>query len=755
MGRYFVVVKSPLKTTHTKTGFFFVLNLRGVQTALKYIFDMKRLPIILALVLAGVFFAFRSQGKTTPNPPGKYEKILQIVGAILTQGHYEPKDINDDFSRKIFNKYFEDLDPEKNIFLQQDVKSLEKFSTQIDDEVKGAPVQFFKDAGILFDTRIKEAEVYYKEILAKPFDFTKDEIYIGDGDKKAFPTTEAARKDEWRKYLKYLTLQRYADLVDGRESNKGKEGAVTKTDAELEKEAREKVQAAMTRTFDRYRSKFMEEDKFNVFVNTITEVMDPHTEFMAPPDKRYFDETMSGKFYGIGAQLTYDEGNIKISSILPGGPAQKSGEVEAGDIIVRVAQGPEAPVELTGYTVQDAVKLIRGKKDSQVKLTLRKKDGTLKNLTLIRDEIVQDEAYVRSVVINEGGQKTGYIYLPEFYADFQEMNGVRSGMDVAKEVNKLKAEGVNGIVIDLRNNGGGALYDVIQIAGLFIDQGPVVQVRDRQGKPQVMRDRDEGVVYDGPLVVMVNEMSASASEILAAAIQDYGRGVIIGSTSTYGKGTVQRTIGLDPNNNFANANSDLGSLKLTLQKFYRISGGSTQQRGVQPDVVIPDYLEYLKIREKHNPYSLPYDEISKASYPKWNAGYSLDAVKQAASARIAADTAFKRIQETSVFVGRQNDKAYSLQLDKYRLEQKQIRDAVKRIDNLTKLQKTLPVSFLKVDEGKYVSVDKDKTERYKQWLTGVSKDIYVDQAVKVIRDIVAQQNIAKTTTDKKEPVKAF
>ena len=724
-----------------------------MQKALKYIFDMKRFPIILVLVLAGVFFATRSLGKSNTPPPSKYEKILQMVGAILTQGHYEPKDLNDDFSRKIFDKYFEDLDPEKNIFLAQDLKSLEKFATKIDDEVKGAPVQFFIEAGKLFDARVQEAGAYYKEILAKPFDFTKDEIYVGDNDKKSFTSTEAARKEEWRKYLKYLTLQRYADLVDSRESNKGKEGAVSKTDAELEKEARDKVMAVMTRTFERYRSKFTEEDKFSVFVNTITEMMDPHTEFMPPLDKRYFDETMSGKFFGIGAQLQYDEGNIKIASVLPGGPAQKSEQVEAGDIIVRVAQGNEAPVELSGFSVQDAVKLIRGKKDTDVKLTLRKKDGTLKTLTLKRDEIVQDEAYVRSAVITEGSQKTGYIYLPEFYADFQEMNGVRSGMDVAKEVNKLKGEGVDGIVIDLRNNGGGALYDVIQIAGLFIDQGPIVQVRDRQGKPQVMRDRDEGVVYDGPLVIMVNEMSASASEILAAAVQDYGRGVVIGSTSTYGKGTVQRTIGLDPESNFTNTNSELGSLKLTLQKFYRISGGSTQQKGVVPDVVIPDYLEYLKIREKHNPYSLQYDEISKASYPQWKSGYSLEAVKQSASTRIAADTTFKRIQEASVFVGKQNDKAYSLQLDKYRMEQKQVREAVRKIEGLTKLQKPLPINFLKQDESKYVSVDKDKTERYKQWLTNVSKDVYVDQAVKVVKDIVAQQNVAKT--EKKEPVRAF
>jgi carboxyl-terminal processing protease len=723
-----------------------------MQTALKYIFDMKRFPIILALVLTGVFFTVRTVGRTNSNPPSKYEKVLQLVGAILTQGHYSPKDINDEFSRKIYTRYFESLDPERNIFLASDIKSLEKFSTRIDDEVKGAPVEFFKAAGQIFDTRIKELEEEYKTILAKPFDFTVNETYQGNSDSKQFPTTDAARREDWRKYLKYLTLQRYSDLLDSRESSKGKEGEIKKTDAELEKEAREKVLAAMNRTFDRYRNKFNEDDKFTVFVNTITEMMDPHTEFMPPLDKRYFDETMSGKFYGIGAQLSYDEGNIKISAVTPGGPAQKNGEVESGDIIVRVAQANEAPVELTGFTVPDAVKLIRGKEGTKVTVTLRKKDGSLKNISLVREEIVLDEAFVRSVVVNEGNQKVGYIYLPEFYSNFQEANGAHSGEDVAKEVKKLKAEGVDGIVIDVRSNGGGALYDVIQIAGLFIDQGPVVQVKDRQGKPQVMRDRDGGVLYDGPLVVMVNEMSASASEILAAAMQDYGRGIVMG-TNTYGKGTVQRTIGLDPESGFMNTNSELGSLKITLQKFYRVNGGSTQQKGVVPDVVIPDYLQHLKIREKDNPLSMPYDEISKASFQTWNSGYSLEAVKQMAKARIAMDTTFKRISDASVFVAKQNEKVYNLQLEKYRTEQKEIRNAVKSIENLTKLKSPLPVQFMKEDQSRYISNDKDKTERYKQWLANVSKDVYVDQAVKVIKDMVSQQNIAKANSDNKGAVK--
>ena len=712
--------------------------------ALKYMLNMKRLPILIVMLAAGIFLAFRTVGNNNPaNPPSKYEKILQIVGEILRQGHYSPKDINDEFSKKVYNKYFEDLDADKNIFMQEDLATLQKFSTTIDDEIKGAPVQFFFEVGKLFNKRAEEATSVYKDILSKPFDFTAKEVVVTDAAKLKFASNDAERRESWRKRLKYLTLQRFVDLQDARESNKGKEGFVVKTDAELEKEARDKVRIAMDRIFERYRLKFNDDDKFDVFVNTITSMMDPYTEFFPPVDKRYFDEQMSGSFFGIGAQLTYDEGNIKIASILPGGPAQKSGDIEVGDIVVRVAQGSGTPVELTGYDVTDAVKVIRGQKGTEVRLTLRKKDGTLKTVTILRDKIVQDETFVRSAVVTQGTSKIGYIFLPEFYADFEHQDGARSGADVAKEVTKLKQEKVDGIVIDLRNNGGGSLYDVIQIAGLFIDQGPIVQVRDRDGQPQVMRDRDGGVLYDGPLAVMVNEFSASASEIFAAAIQDYGRGVIIGSTSTYGKGTVQRPFGLDPETNFMSTNSDLGSLKLTLQKFYRVNGGSTQLKGVVPDVVVPDYYEYLKLRERDNWNALQWDEIKQANYNAWQPGFSFNTIKGLANARVANDSVFKLIKNQTDILAKQNDKEYPLEINQFKQEQKITREAVKRIEKLVKLDKDMQVSFLKQDEQRYVSADKDKNERYKAWLNNLSKDRYVDQAVKVINDMVTQQNIAK------------
>lgn len=714
---------------------------------------MKRLPLVIAMLIAGIFLAFQTMGTSNTNPPSKYEKILQIVGEILTQGHYSPKDINDEFSKKVYTKYFEELDADKNLFLQQDLENLKAYSTRIDDEIKGAPVQFFLEVSKVFNKRAEEAAKLYQEILAGPFDFTIKESIITDSKKNNFAATEAERKEKWRKYLKYLTLQRYVELVEARESNKGKEGFVVKTDAELEKEAREKVKLGMDRTFERYRLKFNEDDKFSVYVNTITSMMDPYTEFMPPVDKRYFDEQLSGSFYGIGAQLTYEEGNIKIASVLPGGPAQKSEQVEVGDAVVRVAQGKDSAVDLTGYSVEDAVKIIRGKKGTEVRLTLRKKDGTLKTLSLIRDKIVQDEVYVRSAVIKEGNSRIGYIFLPEFYANFEDPSDPhRSSVDVENEVKKLKADNVDGIVIDLRNNGGGSLYDVIQIAGLFIDQGPIVQVKDRERQPEVMRDRDGGVLYDGPLAVMVNEFSASASEIFAAAIQDYGRGIVIGSTSTYGKGTVQRSFGLDPASNFMSANSELGSLKLTLQKFYRISGGSTQQKGVVPDVIIPDYYEYLQFRERDNPGSLPYDEISKASYSMWQPGFSFQPIKNLAQSRVTNDSVFNLIKKETDILARQNDKKYPLEINEFRAEQKITRDAIKRIEKLVKKDSAMEASFLKQDESRYFSADKDKTARYQAWLNNISKDIYVDQAVKVINDMVTQHNLAKGKT---APAKTF
>jgi carboxyl-terminal processing protease len=714
--------------------------------AFKYLTDMKRLPILLLLLITGTFVAFKSLGKSS-NPPSKYDKILKTVGQMLADAHYQPKVFNDAFSKKIFTKFINDVeqDNQRRIFLQADYNALKNYETSIDDEIRGdQPVQFFLEVGKIFNSRIEEAAKIYTDILSQPFDYSVDETVVTDPDKIRVPVNEAERKENWRKYLKYLSLDRYTELLESREKNKGKEGFVVKTDAELEKDARDRIKRIMDRTFDRYRHKFGDDDRFNIFVNEITNAMDPHTEYFPPVEKRYFDEQMSGSFFGIGAQLSYDDGNIKIASLITGTPAWKSGEVEVGDIILKVAQGKGEPVDLIGYDVQDAVKLIRGSEGTEVRLTLKKADGSVKTVALIRAKIVQEETFARSAIVKTGNSKIGYIYLPEFYADFEHPKEPRCFEDVRDELIRLKAEKVDGIIMDLRNNGGGSLYDVVQMAGLFIEQGPIVQVKDRESKvPTLYKDKDPQVIYDGPLAVMVNEFSASASEIFAAAIQDYNRGVIIGSTSTYGKGTVQRNYGLDLTSSLLGTNSELGTVKLTLQKFYRINGGSTQLRGVSSDIVLPDDRELWKFREKDDPNALGWDEISKSNYTPWNPGYDVESIKKMEQERVNANPTFKAIKENSEWLDKQNDKEHPLQLEKYRQEIKSIQSTVKQNETLLKLKDSLDVSPLHGDENMFPN-DKNKQDRFNNWLKGLSKDIYIDQTVKVMNDMISQRNLAMT-----------
>lgn len=709
--------------------------------------NKRNLPIVLLILAGGVFVAFRTLG-IGGNPPTKYETILHNVGEYLEELHYSPKAIDDKFSMEVFNKYLTEVDAEKNVFFQSDIDELQgKYGTKIDDEILGKPIQFVPAVNVIYKKRLAETEGLYKEILSKPFDFSKEEDYNQNYDQLKWPHSEAERKEAWRKQLKYLSLERYSDLLDGQEARKHDSGFVKRSDAALEQEARDRTLKIMDRIYERLKVKTTDDDRFNMFVESIVQSMDPHTDYFPPVEKRYFDEQMSGRFFGIGASLKEDDGNIKITTLVTGSPAWKSGKVAIGDIIVKVAQDTGEAVDLTGFGVEDAIKLIRGKKGAEVKLTLRKTDGTTQVVPLIRDEIVQDElTFARSAIVNSPKGKIGYIYLPEFYADFDNEKGNRCSIDVAKEIMKLKAEKVDGIVLDLRNNGGGSLYDVVQMAGLFVEQGPIVQVRSRDEKPQIYPDHDKSVLYDGPFAVMVNELSASASEIFAAAIQDYHRGVIIGSSSTYGKGTVQRPIGLDKTLGLANPNSDLGTIKLTLQKFYRISGGSTQLRGVSSDIVLPDIYpdiyEYAKIREKDNPDALPWDEIQKADYTPWKYAYDMNTIKGLSNQRLKNDSAFNQIQSDAEWLSKTEDKVFSLNLQKYRDEQKQIKATVRQIETLSRLPASnqLSVQSLPEDAHKYDD-DKLKAERFQAWLKERRSDVWLGETVNVLDDMIASRNV--------------
>lgn len=702
---------------------------------------MKSLPVYLVLLGGISFFAFTNAGNRTKVVPGKYEKIINNVMLVLKEIHYNPKKVDDAFSAQVFDRYLNALDPGKNILLKSDIEQLRaKYEKQIDEELNGrAKAEFFSAAGEIYKKRMEELQSVYQELLAKPFDFSKNERVQLDPEKLNFPANEAERKEAWRKRLKFFALERYNDLLNQQEN--AKSPAKEKSNAELEKEAREKVQKIQTRFFDGLKKKANSDEYFRLFMNSVTQLYDPHTDYFPPVEKRNFDEEMSGRYGGIGAGLREEDGNIKIISLTSGSPAWKSGEIAVGDVLVSVAQAVGEPVDVSGLTTSDCVKMIRGKVGTDVKITLRKADGSIKTVKLTRKELKLEDTFVKSSIIKDGDQKIGFIYLPEFYADFERPGGARCSQDVAAEIEKFKKEGVSGIIMDLRNNGGGSLYDVVQMAGYFIEDGPIVQVKDREGSIQTQKDRDKSVLWDGPLAVMVNEFSASASEIFAAAIQDYGRGVIIGSSSTFGKGTVQRQIPLNFEGNKLLDTDEYGSIKVTLQKFYRINGGSTQLKGVNPDIVLPDTYEYLKYREKDDKNALKWDEISKAGFSGWKNTCNIPSIRAGSLARVDTSSMFNQIKEQTKWLGSEMDRDYSLKLDVYREEQKKIKDAGKKIEALLKNRDSLDVSFMQQDVEKYMG-EKDKADRNGNFLKALKTDIYIAETVKVMQDMIRENNLA-------------
>ena len=705
--------------------------------------NKRVIPFVLPVIAVLVLLVAKSWGNEKSEPASRYEKILTSVAEWLEQGHFSPKKLDDTFSKQVFYKFIDDVDPDKAMLLQSDIDKLKVYENQVDNELRTGKMEIVPAVEDIYKKRLEESALICNSLLQKPLDFTVNETVNLDRDKASWPKNDAERKEVWRKKLKYMVLERYADALDTREKNKGTKDFVVKADSTLERESRERVAKIWQRSFTRLRNKFTMDDKFNLYVNTIAETMDPHTEFFPPVEKRSFDEMMSGHFFGIGAQLQENDGNIKITALITGSPAWKSGEVQVGDIIMKVAQGNAEPVDITGFELPDAVKLIKGKKGTEVKLTLKKVDGSIKTISLIRDEIVQEEAFARSAIVNKE-HKIGYIYLPDFYADFDNPNGANCARDVANEIIKLKAENVEGIIMDLRYNGGGSLPDVIKMVGLFIEDGPVVQVKDRYGEASVYRDKDKTLLYSGPLAVMINEYSASASEIFAAAIQDYGRGVIIG-TPSYGKGTVQRNVSLDASNGgiLTPGSSDLGSLKLTIQKFYRINGGSNQLKGITPNIILPDNYEFTDGKEKDNPNALPWDEIASAPFKPWPSATQYATIEKQYQGKIDQDTSFITIRKNAEWLSNISKKELSLNLTAYQDMQKKIKAAVKQNENIQTLKDPMNINFMKADDDRIAGMDKEKGERFRSWLKNLKNDLYLEETSRIMNDLIVNDKTAK------------
>ncbi|HUR30907.1 MAG TPA: carboxy terminal-processing peptidase [Saprospiraceae bacterium] len=694
--------------------------------------------IIAALtgLIAYLGFAFYNK----PENGDKEKLILQAVLELMTKYHFKEVPLDDNFSNKLFDTYIDRLDGMKRFLTIGDYDLLDDYQDSLDEGLKNIDLHFFDLSYDRINKAVEKTRKWYPEILAEPFNFSIKDSIETDGEKRDWAKNDAELKEFWRAYLKYETLTRLAEKIKAQEDLKEQPEGGIKSVSELEAEARTDVKKVFDDWFDRL-EKVRRSDRFEMYLNSVTNVFDPHSDYFNPKEKEDFDINMSGRLEGIGARLQMDGDFTKVVLIIPGGPAWKQKELEVDDKIFKVQQETETePVDVTGWLVDEVVGLIRGPKGTKVSLTVRKTDGSVREITIVRDEVILDEGFAKSAIMELEGEigDVGYISLPKFYADFENPDGRSCFEDVAIEVEKLMKSNVKGIILDLRNNSGGSLNDVVQMSGLFIEDGPIVQVKGRDKAPVILRDKDEQVVYTGPLIVMVNTQSASASEILAAALQDYGRAVIVGSQSTFGKGTVQRFFDLDKAVPGYDEFKPLGDIKLTLQKFYRINGGSTQLKGVIPDINLPDNQQYIDSGEKELDYPMEWTEITPVEYSqdivKLN---NIDAIKRKSENRIKASPQFEKVIANALRIKEIRDETVvPLQLDEYRAmdrdreeESQAFKKAFGQIEDL----KLANLSF----DLPAITADSSKLGRNEAWMESLGKDIYIEETLHIMKDLMA------------------
>ncbi len=568
-----------------------------------------------------------------------FGKEAATICALLPRYHYRRMAFNDSLSSVVFDKYFEELDNSKVYFLASDIQSFEKYRTKLDDLTKAGIVdpafEVYKVFRERYRARLKEVAA---NLVAQNFDYSADEYYETERDKATWAKTPAELNDTWRKIVKSQALS-------------------LKLTGKKQEEITDLLRKRYERLLKSY-DQLNDEDVFSFYMNCITEAYDPHTNYLSPKATDLFKQSMSLSLEGIGARLQTDNDYTKVAEILPGGPAEKSNKLHANDLITGVAQGQDGEmVDVVGWRIDEVVKLIKGPKGSTVRLQVLPAAtgvaGPPVVLTFVRDKVKLEDQAAKKKTVNYsvGGKnmKLGVITLPGFYMDFDayqkgDPDFRSTTRDVKKLIKEFQAENVDGIVMDLRNNGGGSLSEAIDLTGLFIKDGPVVQVRNFNGNVEVGLDEDKQVFYSGPLIVLTNRFSASASEIFAGAIQDYRRGVIVGE-STFGKGTVQNVIDLEKA--IKDPGDKLGELKITFQKFYRVTGSSTQHKGVTPDILLPSALLPEQYGESANPSALPWDEIKKSDFQKTTdiTDKTIAGLQKNYQARLKSDPALKRYEQ--------------------------------------------------------------------------------------------------------------
>ena len=713
------------------------------------------------VLLLAVFVAAASCSFTTKNfdNPEKDKLLIDLVTYVLEKWHYASPSIDDTFSEAVFTNFIDGLDPIKRYFLKQDILEFEQYKLQIDDQLKMKDLSFFNLVYNRLTLRMEESKTLYQNALSTPFDYTKDEAINVDYDALGYATTKNELQARWRRQLKFSTISTYYDFLEEKQSadqRKAEAVSLSKkyiatvneglTDKELEEKSRASTQTNLEEYYD-FTDDLQRKDYFAIFLTTIVEQFDPHTNYMAPPDKDRFDQRMSGKLEGVGARLQKKKDYINVMEVISGGPAWRGEHIEVGDILLKVRQEDELePVSIVGMRIDDAVKLIKGPKGSKVILTVKGVDGSIREEIITRDVVELEETYAKSTLINKQENTFGLINLPAFYFNMQNYKERNAATDIEKELLALKQEGIEGLVLDLRDNGGGSLRTAVDIAGLFIKKGPVVQVASSDGTKDVLEDEDSTIVWDGPLVILVNELSASASEILAAAMQDYKRAIVIGSKQTYGKGTVQNVVDL---NRWLRKNDqgDMGALKLTTQKFYRVNGGSTQLEGVKSDVVMPDRYSYFDVGERDYDNPLPYDKISPASYQPWEGFIDYKATIDKSNRRIAQNNQLKLIQENALYIKERRDQMdVTLNLTSYSKQIDQNKEAVKKFDSLDTYDNMLSYRSLP-KELVLMREDTTLVEKRKRWHKNLTKDVYLEEAISVLQDLkLANMKNGNTST---------
>ncbi len=698
---------------------------------------MRKVSFFSFIALLFVVLSFSS----TSGPTNQKESlVLKSIVFYVQNVHFDPPTMNDAYSSEVFEEYFDRLDPAKRFLLSGEIEELSKFKTELDDEIQSSNLDFFDASFKLIEAANLRAQSYFEKAIKSDFDFSIDENIESDYEKILPCETEIDLQERWRKLIKLQILQIIEEEKTKQASDEF-EGE-RKSDETIYSDAITKVEKRYNRWFNN-RLKKRRVDWFTTYVNSALGVIDPHTSYFKPKDKEDFDLRLSGAMEGIGARLTMEDDYVKIVSIVPGGPASKQGELEADDLIERVAQEDQSPVDVVGWNMDAVIGLIRGKKGTKVRLYVKKKDGSTKEIKITRDVIIFDEGYAKSKIVQlkNRPEKFGYLLLPSFYFNAGRRGGERtSATDIRKELQKLNDEQVDGIVFDLRNNSGGSLQDVIKIAGLFIEDGPVVQVKPRSGEPIVMSDKDKKAIFDKPVVVLVNQYSASASEILAAALQDYNRAIIMGS-ETFGKGTVQRFYNLD---NAMRKESDfkpLGELKVTNQKFYRIDGSSTQLRGVTPDVIVPNPYDKFQSGEKDYSHALPWTEIAPASNYEQNVYVVKDKPQIVSNCqnRINNSPVFERVRAYADLLKQNSDNSiFSLNEQKYTEDLKAREEALKAYEELYPKVENLTITDLMVDKNS-INSDSTKIERNQNLLESLGKDAELEQALFLIGDLIDNQ----------------